>query len=66
VLVGNAGIALVQCCTVSSMAEHKAKILEIPEFQIWKAAGGQVFLQGWRLQTLAGQRPRWIFKEEVL
>lgn len=41
-----AAIALVQSCS-TDFAKHKAKIVAIPEFWIWKKAGGRVFLQSW-------------------
>jgi hypothetical protein len=59
-------IALVQCCRDGDFAEHKAKILAIPEFYIWKKAHGLVFLQGWSLKGPRGQKKRWTMREEEL
>jgi hypothetical protein len=59
-------IALVQCCPGASHAEHKDKILAIPEFYIWKKAGGRVFLQSWALKGARGERKRWTLREEEL
>jgi len=63
---GDAGIALVQCCPGASHAEHKTKILAIPEFQIWKAAGGRVLLMSWAKQGPRGKRKAWTVREEEL
>lgn len=65
-LLGEKGIALVQCCPGASHAEHKEKILAIPEFHKWKAAGGLVFLQSWAKQGPRGKAKRWTLREEVL
>jgi hypothetical protein len=61
-------IALVQCTTASggNFAAHRDKILAIPEFQVWKAACGRVFLQGWRFGGKHGEKKRWILREEEL
>jgi len=59
-------IALVQCCPGASHAEHKDKILGIPEFEIWKAAGGRVFLQSWAKKGARGEKKRWTMREEEL
>jgi hypothetical protein len=59
-------IALVQSCPGASHAEHKTKILAIPEFQIWKAAGGRVLLMSWAKQGPRGKRKAWTVREEEL
>lgn len=59
-------IALVQCCPGASHAEHKDKILNIPEFGIWKRAGGRVFLQSWSRKGPRGAKKRWQLREEEL
>jgi len=59
-------IALVQCCPGPSHAKHKDKILEIPEFDIWKKAGGRVFLQSWAKKGARGEKKRWTMREEEL
>ena len=59
-------IALVQCCPGASHAEHKAKILAIPEFHGWKLAGGRVFLQSWTKKGARGARKTWQMREEEL
>ena len=59
-------IALVQCCPGASHAEHKEKILAIPELQIWKDAGGIVFLQSWSKKGPRGKVKRWELREEQL
>jgi hypothetical protein len=59
-------IALVQTTTKAHMAEHKAKILAIPEFHKWKEAGGIVLLMGWRKIGKRGQRKTWQVSEESL
>lgn len=59
-------IALVQCCPGASHAEHKEKILAIPEFKIWKEAGGRVFLVSWAQRGPRGERKRWTMREEEL
>lgn len=59
-------IALVQTTDASSFSKHKAKILAIPEFQKWKAAGGIVLLHGWRKGGARGERKTWQLREEVL
>jgi hypothetical protein len=65
-LAGAPCIALVQCFPDASFAEHRTKILAIPELQIWKAAGGKVFLQGWAKRGPRGQVKRWTMREEEL
>ena len=65
-LLGKSAIALVQCCPGASHAEHKEKILAIPELATWKAAGGQVFLQSWAKQGPRGEKKKWVMREEVL
>jgi hypothetical protein len=62
-------IALVQCFPNtggSGFAQHKAKILAIPELYIWKKAGGRFFLQGWAKQGPRGAVKRWTMREEEL
>lgn len=59
-------IALVQSCPGASHAEHKAKILAIPEFQTWKASGGMVLLMSWAKQGPRGKRKMWTVREEQL
>jgi len=59
-------IALVQCCPGASHAEHKEKILGIPEFAIWKRAGGRVFLVSWALRGPRGEKKHWTMREEEL
>lgn len=59
-------IALVQCCPGNSHQEHKEKILGIPEFEIWKKAGGRVFLVSWAQRGPRGERKRWTMREEEL
>ena len=61
-----ASIALIQCCPGASHAEHKAKILAIPEFHGWKLAGGRVFLQSWAKKGARGARKTWQMREEEL
>jgi hypothetical protein len=62
----SAVIALVQCCPGASHAEHKDKILSLPEFKTWKEAGGKVFLQSWSKKGPRGKRKQWALREEVL
>lgn len=61
-------IAIVQTTTGhgGTFAAHRTKILAIPEFYIWKDAGGLVFLHGWRYGGPRGERKRWILREEAL
>lgn len=59
-------IALVQCCPGASHAEHKYKILAIPEFETWKKAGGKVLLMSWAKQGPRGKRKTWTLREEEL
>lgn len=59
-------IALIQCCPGASHAEHKDKILAIPEFEIWKAAGGRVFLQSWDKRGPRGEKKKWVMREDEL
>lgn len=59
-------IALVQVCPGASHAQHKAKILAIPEFQIWKQAGGRVFLVSWAKRGPRGEKKRWVMREDEL
>lgn len=59
-------IALVQCCPGASHAEHKDKILSIPEYYIWKKSGGRVFLQSWAKKGPRGERKHWTLREEEL
>lgn len=50
-------------------AQHKAKILAIPEFQAWKTAGGTVLLHGWQKRPkdgVRGARKVWTLREEIL
>lgn len=62
----DAEIALVQCCPGASHAEHKAKILAIPEFDTWKQSGGIVLLMSWAKQGQRGKRKIWTLREERL
>jgi hypothetical protein len=48
------------------MAAHKAKILTIPEYYIWRKANGRVFLQGWAKGGARGQVKRWRMREEEI
>lgn len=66
-------IALVQTTGATSsggwFAAHRAKILAIPEFQKWKAAGGIVLLHGWKKRPkdgVRGAKKVWTLKEEIL
>lgn len=36
------------------------------KFQIWKASGGRVFLQGWGFKGPRGTRKSWVLREEEL
>jgi hypothetical protein len=58
-------IALVQCCS-TDFAKHKEKILGIPEFAVWKAAGGEVILHSWVLKGPRGKRKTYQLREEFL
>jgi len=58
-------IALVQCCS-TDFAKHKEKILGIPEFAVWKAAGGEVILHGWAKRGPRGKRKTYQLREEFL
>jgi hypothetical protein len=58
-------IALVQCCS-TDFAKHKEKILGIPEFATWKAAGGEVILHGWAKRGPRGKRKTYQLREEFL
>ena len=60
------GIALVQCCPGASHAEHKDKILSIPEFETWKRSGGLVILMSWAKKGPRGKRKMWTVREEML
>jgi hypothetical protein len=68
VLAGEAAIALVQCFpnTGGAFAKHREKILAIPALEIWKKAGGRVFLQSWALQGPRGEKKKWTMREEEL
>jgi hypothetical protein len=66
-------IALIQTTGAPSaggwFAQHKAKILAIPEFYKWKESGGIVLLHGWRKgpkDGVRGARKVWVLREEVL
>jgi hypothetical protein len=63
-------IALVQTTGSPSsggwFAQHRAKILALPEFQQWKDAGGLVLLHGWAKRGPRGKRKVWTLREEVL
>jgi len=59
-------IYLIQCCPGASHAEHKEKILGLPELGIWKASGGKVMLVSWALRGERGKRKRWTIREEEL
>lgn len=59
-------IALIQTCPGASHAEHKAKILDIPEFRIWKECGGIVMLVSWSKKGPRGERKQWTMREEAL
>jgi hypothetical protein len=59
-------IALVQTTDHTSFSKHKIKILAIPEFQIWKDAGGVVRLHGWAKRGPRGARKVWTLREEIL
>jgi hypothetical protein len=59
-------IALIQTTDHTSIAKHRAKILGIPEFEKWKAAGGLVLLHGWAKRGPRGKRKVWTLKEEML
>lgn len=60
-------IALVQCfpnTSGSGFADHREKILAIPEAKIWILAGGKIFLQGWRKGGPRGETKHWQMKQE--
>lgn len=61
-------IALVQTTAAAGggYAEHRAKILELKTFPIWKRAGGLVFLHGWRWGKKPNGTKGWILREEEL
>lgn len=62
-------IALVQTTDWTSISKHRAKILAIPEFEVWKAAGGLVLLHGWKKRPkdgVRGAKKTWQLKEEIL
>lgn len=59
-------IALIQCCPGASHAQHKEKILAIPERLTWKAAGGIVLLHSWSKKGPRGKMKRWTLREEQL
>lgn len=63
-------IALIQTTGSPSsggwFAQHKAKILAVPEFQKWKEAGGIVLLHGWGKKGPRGKRKVWTLREETL
>lgn len=59
-------IALVQCCPGASHAAHKEKMLAIPEYKIWKRAGGSVFLVSWAKRGARGEKKQWTMREEKL
>ena len=59
-------IVLVQTTTAVHMADHRAKILAIPEFYKWKEAGGLVLLHGWSKKGPRGKRKLWQVREEFL
>lgn len=63
-------IALVQTTGSPSsggwFAQHRAKILALPEFQKWKEAGGIVLLHGWGKKGPRGKRKTWQLREEQL
>jgi hypothetical protein len=61
-----ATIALVQTTDWTSVSKHREKILAIPEFARWKAAGGLVLLHGWGKRGPRGKRKVWTLKEETL
>ena len=58
-------IALVQCTSDNggNVAAHRTKILALPEFGIWKRAGGRVLLQGWAKKGPRGKKKYWIMRE---
>jgi len=65
----NPKIALVQTTDWTSVSKHRAKILAIPEFRLWRAAGGLVLLHGWKKRPkdgVRGARKVWTLKEEIL
>lgn len=59
-------IALVQTTTRAHMNDHREKIFAIPEFHIWRGAGGTVLLHGWKKTGPRGKRKTWQVTEEVL
>ena len=61
-------IALVQTTTGhgGTFAEHRRKIRASAKYPIWKAAGGLVFLHGWRFGGKRGEKKRWILREEEI
>lgn len=58
-------IALVQCCS-TDFAKHKAKLLAIPELQIWKDSGGEVIIHSWTKRGPRGKRKTYQLREEFL
>lgn len=60
------GIALVQTTTADHMAARRAKIAANPLAPVWKAAGGKIFLHGWRKAGARGARKTWQVREEIL
>lgn len=62
-------IALIQTFPMARWKDHKEKLAEIPELQVWKAAGGIVFLHGWAFKPKGGVRGAkkvWTLREEQI
>lgn len=62
------GIALIQTTSGNggNMAARRAKIAANPLAPVWKAAGGKIFLHGWRKAGARGARKTWQVREEIL
>jgi hypothetical protein len=62
-------IALIQTFPMARWKDHKEKLAGIPELQVWKAAGGAVYLHGWALKPkggIRGAKKVWTLREEQL
>jgi hypothetical protein len=62
---GVGSVVLVQSCAGSGHAAHKAKILALPDFKLWKRSGGDVLLISWSKKKVVSSK-FWTPRVELL
>jgi hypothetical protein len=59
-------IALVQVTSGSNHNARREKIMAEPLAELWKSAGGKIFLHSWAKRGPRGKRKTWTLKAEQL